>query len=81
MPVEVHVITKQVDPSRVELCYHNLMKLLEDEDFNRVEVMCAIAVCLGTQWKGSVMGEKETEAYIKGLMDWHAAYFVSGREN
>jgi len=80
LAIETVVVTKQINPEKVALAYHKIMSEVESEDFNRAEVMAAIAVILGTQWNGAVMSEGETERFIKELAGWLAMYFVRGTE-
>jgi hypothetical protein len=74
------VTTQKIDPAKVELCYHSMMEMLENEGYVRGEVMAAVAVFLGTQWNGAVMNDDQTRCFIKDLMEWLAVYFVKATD-
>lgn len=74
--IESVIVPTQVDPVRVELAYYQLISWLEEEGYNRAELMTALIVCLGTQYNGKPIPPDETGAFVKSMTEYLAAYFA-----
>ncbi len=71
----------KIDPEAVQAAYLMLLDVVGTETFTRAEVITAIIVLLGVQYKGKVMPEDETRVFVTEMSNWLSAYFASGSVN
>ncbi len=65
----------KISPSNVQSAYLLLVDVLEKSNLNKAEVICALVVILGTQYKGSILNVEEMKDFTIRISQWLQEYF------